>query len=925
MRKVIVIAGVVILVAAAAFFGYKYFPSQKEQPVIQTFSTKQNPAFKAVPQKSPLVIEVKNQTGLFNKLKGESAAFAELRKNADFEQMFSNINKFRNFVELHSGIAQLLKDKSIIIAVNPTGKNQLTNLFLVQLNNQNESGSATDVVTRELGASYTISPRNYDNTVIFGAKSPEINFYFACTSDIFMASEDFILVEEAIRHSNSQNLLGNKEFTEAYKTIEETAQANIFINHRTIHQLLGKLVTPEIRKNIGQIATWSNWSELDFSVDANGLNFEGYSVTRDSSDNYLNIFRNQEAEKLSIEKAIPANASLFVALNLNNTGAFLDRYETHTKANGSFYPREMSLIEFQKKTKTDPIKLIKETGGKQFAGVYTNINKSSPTQNRFFVCNLADDGLAKERISKAVTEFSRTGKTDESKLKTTFSIDSKNSVVIYHLPIGNLAESIFGRAFAGITGEYLAFYEKHLIWGDNLSGMKNYLQDLASSRTMANDSIYKEYLKGKQVNPNFYLYAKVPKVFRLKDYLLKPELSASISASEEIIRKFSTFSWQFTVSDNMIKNQVNLKFDPNYKEEPQAVWQLKLDAPLAGKPKLVLNHKDLANREVIVCDKQNNVYLINKEGLVLWKINIPGDIISEIHQIDLYRNNKFQYIFNTKTQLYVIDRMGNKVGKYPVTLKSMASNGVSIAEYGQNKEYRFFVGGEDQKIYVFDRDGKLIPKWNFEGAESMVTKPVYHYDIEGKDYLVFTDRKNTYFLDRQGKSREIQGAPFDRTNNELFFFQEGTPRLITTDPSGKIHLQDFNGQTEIKEVGKFGTGHRFAALDLDGNGSPEYLFAEGKKLTIFGNDGKKLAERQFAENISEAPFICAFGADLVKIGIVTGADNKIYLIDKNAAVMKGFPLQGNSKFVLGKFNDSSSYFNLITGSDDGSLINYKIE
>lgn len=925
MRKVIIITGIVLLVAAAGYLAIQYFPKSKEQPVIQTFSTKQNPAFRAVPQKSPLIIEVKNQNGLFNTMKGESAAFAELRKNPDFEQLFSNISKFRDFVASHSGIAQLLKDKSVIISVNPTGKNQLTNLFLVQLNGQNESGSATDIVCRELGATYTISRRNYDNTVILGAKSAELTFYFACVNDIFMSSEDFILIEEAIRHSNSQNLLSNNEFTEVYKTIEETALANIFINHRTIHQLLGKLVTPEIRKNIGQVATWSNWSELDFSVNANGFNFEGYSVTRDSSDNYLNVFKNQEAEKITIEKAIPANASFFVALNLKNAGAFLDHYETHTKAAGNFYAREMSLIDFQKKTKTDPVKLMKEMGSKQFAGVYTNINKSNPTQNRFFVCDIYDPNLAKDRIVKAVAEYSRTSKTPEAKLENRYPIDSKKSVSIYQLPIGNMAESLFGRAFSGINGEYLAIYEKYLVWGDNLGGLKNYLQNLAAAKTLATDSVYKAYTTGRQANPNFYMYAKVPKFFRLKDYLLKPEISANLSGSEEVIRKYSTFSWQYSVSGNMIKNLVNLKYDPAYKEEPQAVWQVKLDAPLVGTPKLVLNHKDMANREVIVRDKASNVYLISKDGIILWKINIPGEIVSEIHQIDLYRNNRYQYIFNTKTQLYVIDRMGNKVGKFPATLKSMASNGVTIAEYMPGKEYRFLVAGEDQKIYVFDRDGRVLPKWNFNQSESLVAQPIQHFDIEGKDYIVFSDRKNTYFLDRQGKSRDIQGAPFDRTNNQLFYFSDGNPRLITTDPSGKIHIQDFNGQAEIKELGKFGTGHRFTAADIDGNGTPEYLFAEGKKLMIFGNDGKKIAERQFPENISEAPFICEFGANLIKIGVVTSIDNKIYLVDKNAAVMKGFPLSGNSKFVLGKFNDSSSYFNLIAGSDDGSLINYKIE
>jgi hypothetical protein len=58
---------------------------------------------------------------------------------------------------------------------------------------------------------------------------------------------------------------------------------------------------------------------------------------------------------------------------------------------------------------------------------------------------------------------------------------------------------------------------------------------------------------------------------------------------------------------------------------------------------------------------------------------------------------------------------------------------------------------------------------------------------------------------------------------------------------------------------------------------------------------------------------------------VTAGDNKIYLLDKNAAITKGFPLSGNSKFVLEKFNDSSSYLNLIVGSEDGTLVNFKIE
>jgi hypothetical protein len=230
---------------------------------------------------------------------------------------------------------------------------------------------------------------------------------------------------------------------------------------------------------------------------------------------------------------------------------------------------------------------------------------------------------------------------------------------------------------------------------------------------MANDSIYQANIKESQPKPNFYMYSRIPKVFRLKDVLFKAEVGAMLSKNEDVIRKFSTFSWQFSVSGSMIKNRLALKYDPNFKEEPQSVWQLKLEGKLAQKPVFMLNQKDLTNREVIVCDNQNNVSLINKEGLVLWTMNIPGEIISDIQQVDLYQNNRLQYVFNTKTQIYVIDRMGNKFGKFPVTLKSKASNGLMLVDYGKNKEFRFFIAGEDQKIYAFDRWGNLVKSWNF--------------------------------------------------------------------------------------------------------------------------------------------------------------------------------------------------------------------
>lgn len=923
MRKVILISGIIVALAALGFWAYKFFPQKPKKVVIQTFTTKQNPAFKAVPQKSPLIIEFKDQEGFYRAFNGENALFAEMKAIPEFAQLLSKISKFRDFAEGHSGIKSILENKSIVVSIHSTGKNELTCLFLIKLNDTGESGSAADVVSRELGSSYSISRKAYDNTSIINAKSPDQNFYFACVNDIFMVSPDFIVVEEAIRQSNSTNLLNNREFTETYKTIDESAIANIFVNHQVISQLLSKVVSPEIRKNLAQLNSYSNWSGLDLFAHSKSLDLTGYSVTKDSTDSYLNIFHNQDAQKLTIEKAIPASASFFVALNLNSPRQYIDQYENYLRTKGSFYPRETNLIEFKNKTKTDLERFVKDAVKSQVAGVYLSINKSDPYQNRFFVAELDNPADTKEKLEKAFNEFRNSGKTGDETMHSEYS-NGKKPIDIFHLPFGNMAECLFGRAFAGINSQYYTVYENYLICGDNLAGMNNYLQNLLIGKTLSNDSIYNLNNKNDQQKPNFYLYSKVPKVFLLKDALLKPDLSTAIAKSEDVIRKFSVFTWQFSVSGKMVKNLVSLRFDPNAKEEPQAVWQIHLDGKLAQKPSIVFNHKDLQNKEVIVCNDQNNVSLINKDGQVLWTIKVPGEIISDIHQIDLFHNNKFQYMFNTKTQLFCIDRMGNKVGKFPVTLKSMASNGVSIIEYGNNREYRFVIAGEDRKIYLFDIFGKLIPKWNFDGTETDVLQPVQHYDINGKDYLVVYDKQNIYYLDRQGKMREGQPESFVRSSNPIYFANDGNARLISTDQSGRIHIIDFSGQAEVKDLGKYGSAHRFVAQDLDGNGSPEYIFADGKKLTIFSSDGKKIGERSFADVISEIPHAYPMGGSM-KIGVVVKGENKVYLLEKNGSVIKGMPLDGDTGFVLGKFNEANSWSNLIVGSSGNMLVNYRIE
>ena len=82
-------------------------------------------------------------------------------------------------------------------------------------------------------------------------------------------------------------------------------------------------------------------------------------------------------------------------------------------------------------------------------------------------------------------------------------------------------------------------------------------------------------------------------------------------------------------------------------------------------------------------------------------------INSEIFQVDYFRNGKLQLLFSTRNELYLIDRNGNFVEKYPVKLRSPATCGLSVFDYDNNRDYRLFIACEDKHIYAYTKEGNL--------------------------------------------------------------------------------------------------------------------------------------------------------------------------------------------------------------------------
>jgi len=257
-------------------------------------------------------------------------------------------------------------------------------------------------------------------------------------------------------------------------------------------------------------------------------------------------------------------------------------------------------------------------------------------------------------------------------------------------------------------------------------------------------------------------------------------------------------------------------------------------------------------------------------------------------------------------------------------LKSPATNGVNVFDYHNNRDYRYFVAGEDKRIYAYDAAGEIVTGWKFDRTQSAVTTPVQHFRVDGNDYIVFKDETNIYIQNRQGETRVPVNNRFNNSSNPLVFSPVGAPKIVATDENGKVFYIYFDGRVEEMKTARFSENHFFTVDDLNGNDIADFIFVDGNEVTVMDEKGKKLYSKKLDNPVNHPPNIYTFAADLKKVGIADATSNRIYLFNPDGKLHTGFPLQGNSEFTIGKLSDSSTGLNLVVGSEGGKLYNYPL-
>lgn len=920
MKKILITLGIII------FAGLIFIVVR----TLNTSTNKMSKAINAIPTNASIIIETSNFTSLAENLTKNNKYWNDLIGIEYLKNLNSQILFFDSLIKANNDYKKYFDKNSILISSHSTGNSKFNFLFSLSLSPK----ITQDVIKNQINTlcknNYEIKKRTYSNNNIFDVYLKNKKYFsYTFTKGIFLISKSSILIEDAIRQTKSQfTLLNDKGFLKVRKTAGKNVDANIYINLKYFPRLVSIFLNNKHKKNIRNFNNFANWTEFDINLDKDLILLNGFTYSNDSTNNFANIFLKQSDISYDIDDILPANTSAFIILGLSNVNQYNVNYKDFLQSEGKLINLKNKIDQINKTYNINIEELILPAVSNQVALAYTNINNLDIDEYTFSIIKTVSKSTTENNLLEILKSKAKQDNKQIDDYIYNYKIDDETSYKIYKFPIPYLMRYLFGGIFSKAETNYFTFYDNYLIFGKSIKALSNFIHDNVLQKTLKSDIDYQNFKDDLSSQANFYFYANIISASPLMYNYFSKEICNDFEKNFLSIRKLQSFAFQFSSNDNMLYNNILLKYNPVFKEKPHTVWESHLDTVIDTKPVFVTNHNN-NKKEIFIQDLNNNIYLINKEGRILWKTKLNEKINSQVYQVDYFKNNKLQYLFSTKNFLHLIDRNGNYVERYPVRLKAPTISGMSIVDYDKNRNYRIFVPTIDKKNYLYDIEGNIIPGWTFGQTEHIVRKPVQVFSQDGKDFVIFADTLKTYIVNRKGETRIDIKTPFVKSKNNIFYFftakKAENSYFLTTNSQGDIIKINLNGDVVTSKIKEFTDNHYFDFRDINGDGKKDFIFLDDNKLEIYGQNKKLILKYEFDNKIEDRPVIYNFPNNDIKIGIVSKSKNQIYLINNDGTLYDNFPLNGKTLFSIGHFTENNTNFNLIVGSNDSFLYNYEVQ
>ncbi len=862
----------------AVFIWYKYY------------SFPPNDTFRAVPANSAFVVDIKEPDQFFAKV-----------ENKIYQSEISNLNFIKKaarqwnlfYEQLPSAVTVSIS--RLTLAAQIGKDNSIDFIHIVD-------GCSEDLPLEEYLSvgKHAFEKRVFSQQEYFIITlSDSASFSIALTNNLFILAETPYLLESALEQiqTNFRSILKDQSFQGIRNLIGKNADASVFLNMKKMPLFSSFFTKKKPQQDFKFLQFFADWVGLDIIFQEKTINIDGYLSPTDKNQLLKSLEKQRLPDKTLIASILPDNTASMIYIGFKTATGFFKNIEVADKKSFNQY-------------------FIPWMSGELAYLVTEPMPQHEYTDHQFAIFKTKNAQLTTDLLDKFGQTF---GKLDT---------EAYFNYTIHHILAKDIIKPIFGNGINTIHNPYYVILDDYVVFCNSIEAIKELLDKYTYGQTLGQDINYLQFIENLSATSNMYLYVNTSNILDIMKAFLKEELQATLKSEFEYYQKLTPLGLQLTPYKDLFVINGQIKYNPKGKQATSVLWKADLQSPAAIPPTFVKNHVT-GDLEVLIQDEDNLLYLINRNGEILWTKQIERRIISAISQIDYYKNTYLQYVFNTDSKIYVIDRNGEPVEKFPVLVSAGITNGILVLDYDSTRDYRYFVATNGGNIYGFKKDGTLLEGWSPKANVGNIYFPIQHFVKEDKDYLTaLNDTGTIFFFQRNGEIR-MNSVQFNEKFNSTFGVDLNEPqRIVVTDQQGKAFILNFKRQVfklnmnvdENKDI-------QFIFSDVLNNHRKDYIVLSKKELGIFSytddNDFEDFGKHQFKHEQSNLFKVNMPNTDKCRIGTFSKASKNVYLFNGRGKLFPDFPLSGTTPFqIVDLYNDG---INVLVVGDGNAVFAYKLK
>lgn len=787
MKKTLVLFFILISITAGAVYYFKVFQQKKID------------VWQMVPANAILAYENNNLIENWNIIVNKSI-WKTLKKIPYFHAWESGLSKADSLSGKDGSLDKLFRGKSFIVSAHRTSAIEFDFLFYLDFTDYNGK-IVFDKVINSIQKDHAIisKTRIYQGIELIELtnKNKKLTFTYFIYKNVAAGSFTPFLVEDVVRNISDGFKDTFKTQISALHGISklENDDGNIYIDYAKIPNLFATFLNGRQSAKFKNLARFTGDTYLDIKIIDHELLLNGVSsISLSNNQSFISTFRNQNPGKIEVTDLLPNNTALLYHVTFSDFKEWQNQLTKYWSISNKDQFQRSLVFEQTYKLKLDWID--REAAN----AILETPNKEHPDQLIFIGVN--DKDLAFNELSRFSEQLS-------NELGDSIYIEIYYDQSIVQIPFSEFPSLIMGNYFTGFENSFVTIYKDYMVIGNSMQVVRFFLDELENDNNWGKSIRQNMFLDNTLSESSFSFMINTTLCWQMILNNLNEKWIELFKEYENQLKSFDRIAIQISNLDQRFYTSIVVGHQEKKASSPKISRLKKIQSvytksPLITKPFIVKNHIN-SNFEVLVQDSLNILYQISSEGDIIWEKSIQDKIVSEIHQIDYYKNSKLQYLFATKNEIHLLDRNGNYLKNFPVKLKEgIELEHLTVIDYDNSRRYRFMAVDKKGDIYLFDKEGKNLDGWKPRSFGGQLAIPGFHIRVKGGDCMVALQLDGVLNVTNR-RGRMYPGFPIDlkaQVNNGLFVDignDFNSTRLVTVSDEGEVIEVNLKGEIVKRE------------------------------------------------------------------------------------------------------------------------------